>query len=139
MPFNIVLILFLLLSCSPAFASFDRLLDAVSGESGVPKHTLKAVCTHESESYYKGKRQPWPWTLNVGGKGIWFKSRSAAVAYAELELLGGTNPVKLDVGMCQINWFWHREKFNSINSLINPAANIRYAAKYRKNIKRGNR
>lgn len=128
----------LMLSLSlPSMASFNDLLDLVSDETGVPTEIIKAVCTHESQSYYNGKRQPWPWTLNIGGKGLWFKTKYSAVAYAELELMDGTEPVKLDVGMCQINWYWHGQGFASVGALMDPRANIQYAANHLKNLKKG--
>jgi hypothetical protein len=120
-----------------AVASFNDLLDSVSQETGVPTEIIKAVCTHESQSFHNGKRQPWPWTLNVGGKGLWFKTKRSAVAYAELELMDGTEPVKLDIGMCQINWYWHGEEFASISVLMDPIENIKYAAKHLKDLKKG--
>ena len=121
----------------PAMASFNELLASVSDETGVPAEIIEAVCTHESQSFHNGKRQPWPWTLNVGGRGLWFKTQHSAVIYAALELMDGTEPVKLDVGMCQINWYWHGEGFASIGALMDPRANITYAANHLKEVKKG--
>lgn len=120
-----------------SMASFNELLKVASNETGVPQKIIKAVCTHESESFYNGKRQPWPWTLNVGGKGLWFKTKHSAVAYAELELMDGIDTVKLDIGMCQINWYWHGESFASVGALMDPKVNITYAAKHLKYLKKG--
>lgn len=121
----------------PAKASLDHLLAAVSAETGVPIEIIEAVCTHESQSFYQGKRQPWPWTLNIGGRGLWFTTQHSAVAYAKLELIAGTEPVKIDVGMCQINWYWHGQQFASISALMDPRENIKYAAKQLKHFKQG--
>ena len=119
-------------------ASLDSLLDSVSIDTGVPKEIINAVCTHESQSFHEGKRQPWPWTLNIKGKGVWFKNKISAVTFAELELMSGTKPINIDVGMCQINWHWHRDRFNSISELMEPRVNIRYAANHLKKLKKGN-
>lgn len=135
--FQKVVYCFLFVFSLPANASFDHFLEIVSAETGVPSNIIEAVCTHESQSYHNGKRQPWPWTLNVNGRGLWFKSKHSAVTYVKLELMDGISPVKIDVGMCQINWHWHGKKFASVDELMDPKTNIRYAANYLKSLKKG--
>ena len=53
---------------------------AIAAERGIPQSVLYAVALTES-----GKRvapadryRPWPWTLNVAGRGYFFESRQAA-------------------------------------------------------------
>lgn len=121
----------------PASAeTLDNLLTKVERESGVPKEYLKKICTHESQSYHNKKRQPWPWTLNVQGRGLWFKSKKSALAYAALELYEGNR--NFDVGLCQINWRWHSQRFSSLESAFDPATNIAAAASYLKEVKGNN-
>lgn len=119
-----------------ALASFDSLVSTVSAETGVPAPIIRAVCTHESQSFHKGRRQPWPWTLNVAGQGYWFRDRESATLYAELELVTGTSSI--DIGLCQINWRWHGHHFSSIAELMDPAVNVRYAAQHLKSLKGDN-
>ncbi|MCS6271885.1 lytic transglycosylase domain-containing protein [Shewanella baltica] len=129
------LILFFLVSFS-AESSVRGMFHLVSKETSVPEEVLLAVCTHESQSFYNGKRQPWPWTINVAGDGFWFKNKESAVTYADLELdIGETKSI--DIGLCQINWYWHGSNFESVSELMDPITNVRYAAKYLSYLKGG--
>lgn len=125
---RLVFSLALILYAGNVNASFERLVEKVAKHKKMPSWVLMSVCVHESQSFHKGKRQAWPWTLNVNGKGFWFKTENAAVAYAELALDEGVK--NIDVGTCQINWRWHGHKFESIRQLINPLNNLNYAADY---------
>lgn len=129
---------FLLLISSDAAAGVDRLLGAISAETGVPKWVINSVCTHESQTFHNGKRQPWPWTLNVAGKGYWFNTKQAAINYAELEFSLSSPNASIDVGMCQVNWYWHGQNFDSVSELIDPVNNVRYAANFLKQLKKDN-
>lgn len=114
---------------------FDKVVRKVSSETGVPAEVITKVCVHESQSFHKGKRQAWPWTLNIAGRGIWYKDRLSATVAAEMELSKGKR--NIDVGMCQINWRWHGSHFRSVGELLDPLQNMTYAAKYLMKIKRG--
>ena len=114
-------------------ANLEQLVTEAANQNKIPSWVLKSVCTHESQSFFKGKRQAWPWTLNIDGKGIWFKSENAAVTYAELSLQNGSR--NIDIGLCQISWRWHGHRFNSIRQLINPLNNLLYAAEILANSK----
>lgn len=130
----IFFVVFLFFSKS-AKGSVEKLMAVAEMNTGVPAKYIKATCTHESKSFYKGKKQPWPWTLNVEGKGIYFKNKDAAVTYANLYISKGKK--NLDIGMCQINWYWHGQQFNSVAELIEPLNNVIYAANYLKKLSKG--
>jgi len=130
---RVIVILFIGGIVFPVHASFDKLVKSVSSRFDTPDWVIRKVCTHESQSYFKGKRQPWPWTLNVAGKSYWFKDKGSAISFAELELMSGKT--NFDVGICQINWRWHGHNFSSVRELFNPIKNIEYAIKYLKKIK----
>ena len=49
---------------------------------GVPLDVLRAISRVETGRRLDGRLQPWPWTINVGGQGYWFKSEVEAKAYA---------------------------------------------------------
>lgn len=130
MKYHVYFIVISILIMSPVYAGeerWERLLETIAHESQVPAAVLGAVCTYESQTVHQGQRQPWPWTLNVRGRGFWFKNRESAVAYADIERQTHRN---FDVGLCQINWRWHGHHFSSINELIDPERNLRYAALY---------
>ncbi|MCT8873809.1 transglycosylase SLT domain-containing protein [Shewanella xiamenensis] len=132
---KLIMLLFSLIPSMSFGVGFSSLVEQASQDTGVPSNIISKVCTHESKTFHNGKTQPWPWTLNVSGKGYWFKSKMTAVVYAKLELMSGNSMI--DVGICQINWYWHGGNFDSIEELMNPKNNIYYAATYLKKIKGG--
>lgn len=129
----LLLILFAICGTAYGHPNVDELALSVAAKTDVPAELVKNVCIHESQSFYKGGRQAWPWTLNVGGKGYWFRNRHSAVRYANIMLVRGVR--NIDVGICQINWRWHGYKFKSVDELIDPERNMLYAANTLKQLK----
>lgn len=76
-----------------------------------------------NESAYRGR--PWPWTLNVAGRGMYFASRKDA--QAAIEQLLAAKRCDFDVGIMQINWCYHGKRFASAWDALGPATNIRVA------------
>ena len=52
----------------------------IAAEHGIPQSVLFAVALTESgkQTGQTGTLRPWPWTLNVAGRGYFFDSRQAA-------------------------------------------------------------
>jgi hypothetical protein len=67
----------------------------------------------------------WPWTLNVAGRGYFFRSREDA--YRAIELLLVEHRCDFDVGIMQVNWCYHGYRFASPWEALAPAMNIRVA------------
>lgn len=102
-------------------------LDAAAqaaAETGVPYDVLVAIATVET-----GRNdQPWPWTVNFAGKGHWYDSADAAADGVDRALReGATN---IDLGCFQLNYRWHASAFGSVEDMLDPARNARYAAEY---------
>lgn len=76
-----------------------------------------------NESSYRGR--PWPWTLNVAGRGMFFASREEA--YAAVKRLLAYDRCDFDVGLMQVNWCYHGKRFASPWEALAPATNIRVA------------
>jgi hypothetical protein len=76
-----------------------------------------------NESAYNGRA--WPWTLNVAGRGYFFRSREDA--YGAVRALIAAGRYDFDVGIMQINWGYHRHRFASPWDALAPATNIRVA------------
>lgn len=133
MIFKRILLVIIVTSAYPVKAGFDGVVKQFSLMFNTPAWVVRHVCTHESQSYFKGKRQPWPWTVNVNGKGYWFKDKHSASMFAQLTIMSGTT--NIDVGICQINWRWHGKHFKSVKALMDPITNIEYAVKYLNKIK----
>lgn len=101
-------------------------------EYGIPVHLLAAIASTESGRYNKeiGLSLPWPWTINVEGKGYFFDSKEQAVAAVrELQKRGFQS---IDVGCMQVNLHHHPNAFNSLEQAFEPAYNIAYAAHFLK-------
>jgi len=131
----LVICLFLVSGKQVEAGNFDKLVKYVSVKKNVPEWVLRKICVHESQSFHQGKRQAWPWVLNVKGKGIWFKDKVSALVVAKLEVAAGNKNV--DIGLCQMNWRWHSHRVSGVAELINPVNNMLYAADYLSELKRG--
>lgn len=97
-------------------------------ETGVPVSVLKAISLTETGRDLGGVMRPWPWTVNMEGKGVWFETEDAAQAYAEEHFKRGAR--SFDVGCFQINYKWHHEHFPSLSAMFDPAENALYAARF---------
>ncbi|MEX3969891.1 transglycosylase SLT domain-containing protein [Paraburkholderia caribensis] len=67
----------------------------------------------------------WPWTLNIGGQGFFFKTREDA--YRVVQSLIARGRSDFDVGLMQINWGYHSRRFASPWDALAPATSIRVA------------
>lgn len=127
-------VVFLLLVISmQVSADMSALMSHAAKKHNVPEHVLKAVCTWESQTYSAGKRQPWPWTLNVAGDPAYFRSYYGAAIALNKAILSGIE--NIDIGMCQINWYWHKSRFKKASELLIPKVNVEYASAYLRELK----
>lgn len=101
-------------------------------KTGVPLSVLLAISLAETGRDQDGSFQPWPWTVNMEGKGVWFQSRFNALTFAKKNFDRGAR--SFDIGCFQINFKWHGEAFRTINQMFEPNANALYAAKYLKQL-----
>lgn len=106
----------------------DRAAAQVSGETGVPLDVLRAITRAETGRTTSDALRPWPWTVNMQGKGIWFDTEIQAQRYVFQHFLAGAR--SFDIGCFQINYKWHGAAFRSIEEMFDPLLNARYAASY---------
>lgn len=98
----------------------------------VPPEVLYAVATAESAVRLNTGRRPWPWTLNVAGKGFRFATRRAACNALVLAL---KETRVVDVGIAQLNVRWQPQlfgagkRFSNPCDALNPYANLEEAAR----------
>jgi hypothetical protein len=102
-------------ACSSAQAPFNAMHTSVD-----PK-ILAGIALNESA--YNGRA--WPWTLNVAGRGFYFRTRDDA--YRAIRLLLADGRCDFDVGIMQINWCYHAKRFASPWDALAPATNIHAA------------
>lgn len=110
----------------------DKAASIASEKTGVPLRMLQAIGRTESGTTIAGSFVPWPWTINVEGRGIRFDSLQEAnntiTAYRKR---GYEN---IDVGCFQINHRWHGDNFSSVDEMLDPVSNARYAAQFLKKL-----
>lgn len=89
-------------------------------EHGLPKFILSAISfTESSES---------PWVLNVQGTPYRFKTKTAAVLKAKSLIKEGVT--NFDLGCMQVNYGYHGHNFRSVEDMLDPRQNMRYAANF---------
>jgi hypothetical protein len=94
-------------------------------EEGLPPLLLSAVTFVESSDM--------PWVIGV--KGVSHRYSSKHEALAKIKELKNKGYKNFDIGCMQINHFFHNNKFQSEEDMLNPIRNIRYAAKFLKQLK----
>jgi soluble lytic murein transglycosylase-like protein len=96
---------------------------------GIPADIFYAVALTESGKVvdrYRTRR-PWPWTLNVGGKGYFYASREDA--YQALRRFLAQGKRSIDIGLMQVNWRWHRDKLGDPWQALDPDHNLQVSAR----------
>lgn len=96
--------------------------------TGVPLPVLRAISLTETGRKIDGRMRPWPWAVNMEGKGVWFESADAAAAYVARHHARGAR--SFDVGCFQLNFRWHGHRFSSWQHMMQPEANAQYAAQF---------
>ncbi len=99
-----------------------------SQRSGVPHEVMLAISLTETGKNIGGVLNPWPWTVNMEGAGVWFETKPEALAYVNAHFARGAR--SFDVGCFQINYKWHHQHFSSIEDMFDPVINATYAARY---------
>lgn len=102
-------------ACSRAVVPFELL------HTNVDPKILAGIALNESN--YRGRA--WPWTLNVAGQGLFFKSREEA--YKGIASLLARDRCDFDVGLMQVNWCYHGKRFASAWDALAPATNVAVA------------
>lgn len=102
-------------ACASAQAPFEAMRTSVDAK------ILTGIALNESA--YNGRA--WPWTLNVAGRGFFFRSREDA--YKAVRFLISDGRCDFDVGLMQINWCYHAKRFASPWDALAPATNIHVA------------
>jgi len=131
---KIVLCLFAFVGAQPALANprisaiCDAAADVAARRTGVPLPVLQAITLAETGRKSGAGFLPWPWTVNMEGKGEWFASREAAQDFAEQNFGHGAR--SFDVGCFQLNYKWHGQAFASIRQMFDPNTNAIYAANF---------
>lgn len=107
--------------------NLDNLVIKKAIDMGVDPTVFLAVITHESGD----PDENWkinPWALNIGGKGIYPKNREDAYRYLITAIMSGEKTIGIGPG--QIEWRFHREKFEHLWNALDTETNLAKAADY---------
>lgn len=99
-----------------------------SARTGVPFTVLFAISQTETGRGYGNSVQPWPWAVNIAGRGSWPESRTDALVLASEAISQGET--RVDIGCFQINYRWHGMNFTSLEQMLDPDAGAAYAAQF---------
>lgn len=118
--------------CSTAAAApnvCEREMAAAAREEQVPLGVLYAVGMTETGN--KGSLHPY--ALNIAGRTVFAPDAEAALAeFARARRKGIT---LIDLGCMQVNHHYHGRNFASPRAMLDPRANITYAARFLKELR----
>ncbi|MGO4707478.1 transglycosylase SLT domain-containing protein [Microvirga sp. 2MCAF38] len=109
--------------------SCEREMVRASTKYGVPLGMLYSVGLAETGK--RGSLQPY--AMNIEGKPYFAANASDAMRRFEDASRDGAKLI--DLGCMQINHHFHREKFSSLASMLNPHDNVDYAAQFLKQLR----
>ncbi len=111
------------LACRQAVGAAER-------AHGIPTHLLAAIARVESgrRDQSSGAFNPWPWTINFDGQGIFYYNKMQAVAAATAMRPRVTKSI--DVGCMQISLTNHPDAFASMDQAFDPNVNADYGARF---------
>ena len=101
---------------------------SIAQSEGVPADIFYAIALQESQaSITKSKQRPWPWTLNIAGKGRYYRTQADALRAIQAYLRSGK--CNIDIGLGQIHWCSHAKSFpEGPAQALHPYNNLQYAA-----------
>ena len=108
--------------CLSAIAAAER-------HHGTPPGLLAVIAKVESgrRTPPSGALQPWPWTVNADGQGVFFPTKAEAVAWSR-QAIDSSSVTFLDVGCMQVDLRAHPAAFATLEQAFDPTANAEYAA-----------
>nr|WP_236042462.1 transglycosylase SLT domain-containing protein [Roseibium aggregatum] len=108
----------------------EREMISAAQKYRVPLGVLYAVGLTET-----GRRNSlYPYALNIEGKSVFPPSRSAA--QQDIAKARQHGKKLIDVGCMQINHYYHGSQFRSVSQMLEPRANVQYAARFLKDLRK---
>jgi soluble lytic murein transglycosylase-like protein len=121
--FKYFLLLGIYLASSFVYASEQEIIKMISENEkkyNILPDLLISIAKHES-----GLK---PLVLNI--QGITYEPKSIEEATSKLKSLIEKGITNIDIGIMQINYYFHQDKFKDISSMLDVGQNIEYAAKF---------
>lgn len=98
----------------------EKYADAMEEQYDIPDNLLHGIVRTESSSY--------PWVINWQGRGYFFETKQEAIN--KVKEINNRGYESIDVGCAQINLYWHKDAFSSLEEAFDPKSNLEYAAKH---------
>ena len=106
----------------------SRIIKKTEIELKIPENLLLSIALTESGRKVGNNFFPWPWSINVKGKGYFLKNKQQLISFAKNNL---EKKIKnFDLGCMQINYYYHGYKFKNITNMIDPKTNVTWAGKF---------
>lgn len=102
-----------------------NLMNEAEKQYEIPSGILMAIAKVESNVKL--------YSLNINGKPRIASTQNEAIQIAKQSIKSGISNV--DIGIMQLNYYWHGKEFENIEDMIKPEKNIAYAASYLKSLK----
>ena len=96
----------------------------------IPDKLLTSISLVESGINKNNRFISWPWTLNVAGKSMFFDNKNDTLDF----LKKNYKNKNIDVGCMQISLKYHMNQFDSLENILDPDKNVKYAAKFLKKL-----
>lgn len=98
----------------------------------IQKHLLTSISNVETGRWNPRLQQKaaWPWTVNVKGKGYFYKTKAEAIAAVKNWQRRGYKSI--DVGCMQVNLRFHGKQFANLEEAFDPEKNVDVAAQFLK-------
>ena len=111
----------------------EKIANRVENDTNLPSYLLSSISRVEAgRKLSSGEVKGWPWSINHAGKGLYFETKKGALKYLKNAIANGSK--NIDVGCMQLNYRWHKGGFNSLEEMFDSEKNIRYAAKFVKEL-----
>ncbi len=101
------------------------LISKAEKENQIPSGLLAAIAKVESNTK--------AYALNINGNTILNESLEGASVLIKKKLASGSK--NIDLGVMQLNYRWHGDKFNNVTQMLMPENNIKYAASLLKSLR----
>ena len=127
-----ILIVTIATSTAPAYASdpaptIPPAYEQMAALYEIPPDLFYAVALQESGRHLDSiGRVPWPWTLNVAGKGYYFDTKTEAWDALRRHIeQGATN---IGIGLMQPTYPYNQYALSDVYGALDPATNLRLGA-----------
>ncbi len=121
----------LIMQCS-LNASADSIVPSAYQKTAIrhqiPPVVFYALALVETGQTLKTKKyRPWPWTLTINAKPFYFNTYEGSLTRLKQTLAEG-EPGQLGIGLYQIEYRFHKDRFDTLEDMLDPYRNIDVAA-----------